>query len=1006
MAVNKNFVVKNGLEVNTDLLFADSATRSVGVGSTSPNFDLDVRGGIGATDLRVTGFTTLTKDFQVGASGSAFYVSNTNNLVGVGTSVPAFLMDIRSSVSSGQTALYVKGDMRVTGDINLDDLTIDDLTVTGIATYKPDGSGGSPDSWIDIDYTGNTTTGGGTTVGFGSTAYFVDEAKVVFGAGEDLTIGHVGGLNVIGGAVKFNDTTQSSSKDTGSVILEGGAGIEKNLYVGGGAEVTGVATVTGTLDANGALTVAGAADFATDVDIDDATQSSSTATGALKVDGGVGIVKNLFVGGGAQVTGVTTITGTLDANGALDVDGHTELDDVNVAGAATFAGAIDANSTSDFNGVVTVSNTTQSSSKDTGAIIVEGGAGIEKNLFVGGGAEVTGIATFSDNVNLANTKTIKFPGASSDPGATLKHQSGHFEINNDTGSVYFDTAANHFLRTGGSTVALTLDSSQNATFAGSVTVGSGIGVTTILDQDDMAANSATALASQQSIKAYVDTQITAEDLDFSGDSGTGAVDLDSQTLAISGTASEIKTVASGQSLTISLPDDIIVGNGLTVTGIGSFLNDVNFRGKSGLTSAFWDKSESSLKWNDGAKAEFGDSQDLSIYHTGAESHIRETGTGGLILNSSVTTIKNAGDSETIARFTENGGVDLNFDNSTKFATGPAGVIITGVSTADGFSVGDNEYISVGAGGTGDMLIYHNGNDSIIKDIGTGKLVLQGSTAVEIRGTNGNDMGVFNQSGSSNLYYSNSKKFETGPAGTITVGVSTADGFSVGDNEYITAGIGSDLALYHDGDNSYISDQGTGELRILSNVFTVKNAADNETMILGGQNGAVTLYNDNNARVATTADGADISGTGSLKVPVGTTAQRNGSPADGDIRYNSTLNSYEGYGNSAWGGLGGGTEVDNTIATTTATGISTFAKADYRSAYFRLQITQGSAYQVGRYLLIHDGTTATLIEESAIATGSMLGSVTAAVVSSNVIISINMASSSSATITHIIDKITV
>ena len=192
MDVNKNFVVKNGLEVNTDLLFADSATRSVGVGSTSPNFDLDVRGGIGATDLRVTGFTTLTKDFQVGASGSAFYVSNTNNLVGVGTSVPAFLMDIRSSVSTGQTALYVKGDMRVTGDINLDDLTIDDLTVTGIATYKPDGSGGSPDSWIDIDYTGNTTTGGGTTVGFGSTAYFVDNARVVFGAGEDLEIYHEG----------------------------------------------------------------------------------------------------------------------------------------------------------------------------------------------------------------------------------------------------------------------------------------------------------------------------------------------------------------------------------------------------------------------------------------------------------------------------------------------------------------------------------------------------------------------------------------------------------------------------------------------------------------------------------------------------------------------------------------------------------------------------------------------------------------------------------------------
>ena len=523
----------------------------------------------------------------------------------------------------------------------------------------------------------------------------------------------------------------------------------------------------------------------------------------------------------------------------------------------------------------------------------------------------------------------------------------------------------------------------------------------------MAANSATALASQQSIKAYVDTQITAEDLDFSGDSGTGAVDLDSQTLAISGTASEIKTVASGQTLTISLPDDVIVGNGFTVTGIGSFLNDVNFRGKSGLTSAFWDKSESSLKWNDGAKAEFGDSQDLSIYHTGAESHIQETGTGGLILNSSVTTIKNAGDSETIARFTENGGVDLNFDNSTKFATGPAGVIITGVSTADGFSVGDNEYISVGAGGTGDMLIYHNGNDSIIKDIGTGKLVLQGSTAVEIRGTNGNDMGVFNQSGSSNLYYSNSKKFETGPAGTITVGVSTADGFSVGDNEYIHVGAGGtgDMLLYHNGTNSIIENS-TGNFEILANEFRVKSKTGGEAHIQSSDEGGVNLYWDNNVRFATTDDGADVSGTASLKIPVGTTAQRNSSPADGDIRYNSTLNSYEGYGNSAWGGLGGGTEIDTSVSSTSATSITTFAHASYRSASIRIQIVQGSAYQVGRYLLIHDGTTVTLIEESAIATGSMLGTITAAIVSTNVVVYVNMGSSSSATVTTIIDKITV
>ena len=131
MAVNKNFVVKNGLEVATDVILADASTKNVGLGSTSPQFTLDVRGGIGATDIKATGFTTATQGLQVGTSGSIFYVSDTTNNVGVGTSVPnpIYTLDVRSSVSTGQTALYVYGDMRVTGDINLDDITLDDATI-------------------------------------------------------------------------------------------------------------------------------------------------------------------------------------------------------------------------------------------------------------------------------------------------------------------------------------------------------------------------------------------------------------------------------------------------------------------------------------------------------------------------------------------------------------------------------------------------------------------------------------------------------------------------------------------------------------------------------------------------------------------------------------------------------------------------------------------------------------------------------------------------------------
>ena len=129
MAVNKNFVVKNGLEVATDVILANASTKNVGIGSTQPALTLDVRGGIGATDLQVTGFTTLTQDLQVGTSGSVFYISNSNNFVGVGTSVPAYTLEVRGPVSTGVTALYVRGDMRVTGDINLDDITLEDAQI-------------------------------------------------------------------------------------------------------------------------------------------------------------------------------------------------------------------------------------------------------------------------------------------------------------------------------------------------------------------------------------------------------------------------------------------------------------------------------------------------------------------------------------------------------------------------------------------------------------------------------------------------------------------------------------------------------------------------------------------------------------------------------------------------------------------------------------------------------------------------------------------------------------
>ena len=97
-------------------------------------------------------------------------------------------------------------------------------------------------------------------------------------------------------------------------------------------------------------------------------------------------------------------------------------------------------------------------------------------------------------------------------------------------------------------------------------------------------------------------------------------------------------------------------------------------------------------------------------------------------------------------------------------------------------------------------------------------------------------------------------------------------------------------------------------------------------------------------------------------------------------------------------IGTGAEVTTTsVSTTSATSCGSFVLATYRSASVIAQITQGTSYQVGRYLLIHDGTTVTTIEESAIATGDMLGTFEGVINGSNVEFRVTMDSASSATV---------
>ena len=141
-------------------------------------------------------------------------------------------------------------------------------------------------------------------------------------------------------------------------------------------------------------------------------------------------------------------------------------------------------------------------------------------------------------------------------------------------------------------------------------------------------------------------------------------------------------------------------------------------------------------------------------------------------------------------------------------------------------------------------------------------------------------------------------------------------------------------------------------------------------------------------------------------------------AGGVIGYGFTTLNFIGTGNTfatsgntvdisiAGGGGSGGSEVDTSVNGTTAVGVGSIAVATHRSASIRVQIDQGANYQVGRYLMIHDGTTVTVVEEAAIATNSMLGSFSGDINNSNAELFVTMASSGIATVTTIIDKITI
>ena len=275
---------------------------------------------------------------------------------------------------------------------------------------------------------------------------------------------------------------------------------------------------------------------------------------------------------------------------------------------------------------------------------------------------------------------------------------------------------------------------------------------------------------------------------------------------------------------------------------------------------------------DNAKVLLGTGDDLEIYHDGSHSYIKDVSANQpLRIVTSDLQFWNEAESHLQARIISDAQVELYHDNTKRFETTAGGALITGsLGTTDTLTVGGGGHIKTGtdtgkffSGASNDLKLYHDGTNSYLEN-DTGDLIIKAAFPT-FQGSNGETILNAGQNGAVNLYYDNSKKFETTSdgikVGSVTID-STFNNIGLPDNGQLRFGAGEDLRIYSNGARAYIDHvtAGTGsDLFLRTKTFVVANYTNDELMIVGNQNGAVQLYHDNVKKIETTSNGVLVQG---------------------------------------------------------------------------------------------------------------------------------------------------
>ena len=599
MGFNKNFVVRNGLEVASTLLYADDENNRVGINSANPAYDLEVVGntkldgaivssadttGLSNQYLKSTGTGWEWETFPTNRLTETYTLTAGQSRIPDAGTFPGFTL-----VEYAQTSLYLDGVKLGAGDYTIE-------PGGGFVTLVAPAFGGEE---VELIAHGATSVGTGNTGILGVSAR---RAGIESGDPGRITILDFVGLGV---------------------TLDGRAGlVTVHISSGGLTEVSSDPSP----DLGGYLNLNNRGIFGTGI-----------------------VTATKFVGNGAELTGITTL---IQAGNNINITTFSGITTIN-ANVPTLSGVFGALSNDSTVGIFTnaplvgLGTTNPRFQTEIGPV-----GSSSTTLWVNGNGWFTGDATISGDARVTGILTV---GSSS------------VTINGNTDEITIGSA-------------VTLTSSGEAQFTGVVTASG-------FDGD---------LVGQHKIFT------------------SGVSNSDDYTLAMllnptQGGHSFMRydlggklqyNPSTGQLSNVG----IISATGVNITGISTFVDQVNFQ------------TNINLGTNDIINV--GSSNDLQIYHDGSNAYLDDQGTGDLILNSpNAVRVQNTG--QDMGVFNANASVELYYDRFKKFETISTGATITGTLYATQVeasgSITANTFVGDGSGLTG---VVGSGSGVIVRDSGS------------------------------------------------------------------------------------------------------------------------------------------------------------------------------------------------------------------------------------------------------------------------------------------------